>query len=172
VARAGAADVAVRIGPDGRVYLRGAVLFDGYADQPALTASVLLGGELRTPDLGRVDRDGRLQVLGRADDVVVSGGVNVPLSAVERRILEHPEVADAAVVGAPDPEWGSIVVVVVVPADARTVELAELRDFVGACFPREWCPRELVVVDRLPMLESGKVDRQALTRDLTGAARG
>ncbi|HET7326744.1 MAG TPA: AMP-binding protein [Nocardioidaceae bacterium] len=155
--------VGVRIGGDGRVHLLGPVLFDGYAGRPDLTRGVLVDGELRTPDVGRLDDDGRLVVLGRADDVVVSGGVNVALPAVERRLREHPDVVDTAVLGIEDPEWGCrVVAAVVAPAPG----LGELRDFVGMTLPRSWAPRQLLVVDALPMLESGKVDRAALRRML------
>lgn len=161
--------VAVRVDERSRVLISGDVLFDGYAGQPAMTAEVLRDGWLHTPDLGRIDERGRLQILGRADDVVVSGGVNVPLPAVETRLLDHPSIAQVAVVGSPDPEWGMRVVAVVVPRPDQHVELTELRDFVGAFHPREWAPRELVVAPALPMLASGKIDRQALRRHLAGA---
>ena len=73
-----------------------------------------MDGWFLTSDAGRLDEDGRLQVLGRLDDVVVSGGVNVPTPAVAARLREHPDVADAAVVGVPDEEWGHRVVAFVV----------------------------------------------------------
>jgi o-succinylbenzoate---CoA ligase len=99
-------------------------------------------------------------VLGRVDDVVVSGGVNVPLPAVAARLRAHPEVEAAEVVGVPDPEWGRRVVAFVVTTDR--VSLAELRDWVADVHPRTWAPRDVVHVDALPMLDNGKVDRIAL----------
>ena len=161
--------VSVRIGRGGRVLLAGPVLFDGYVGRPALTAEVLQGGWLHTPDLGRLDDDGRLEIRGRVDDVAVSGGVNVPLGAVEGRLLACPGVAQAAVVAVPDAEWGQRVVAVVVADGSAAPGLVYVRDFVGGALPREWAPRELVMVASLPMLESGKVDRQALLRELTGS---
>jgi o-succinylbenzoate---CoA ligase len=159
--------VRVRIGDDGGIRLAGPVLFDGYVDQPALTASVLRDGWLHTPDLGRLDESGRLQVLGRRDDVVVSGGVNVPLRAVEERLRTHPSVDQAAVVGLADPEWGTRVVAVVVPRPGEPdPPIGELRDWVAAAHPRAWAPREVVFRPTLPMLESGKTDVQELLRDL------
>ena len=160
--------VEVALGPRDRVIISGPVLFDGYVDQPELTAEALQGGRLNTPDVGRVDpTTGRLEILGRLDDVVVSGGANVALSAVERRVREHPSVAEAAVVGVPDAEWGTRVVafVVAVPGVVPP-SVAELRDFVAEVHPRGWSPRELVVESMLPMLESGKPDRQALVRTM------
>jgi O-succinylbenzoic acid--CoA ligase len=139
------------------------MLFDGYLGDPELTARVLRNGELVTPDLGRLHPDGRLEVLGRADDTVVSGGVNIALAAVERRVEAMAEVAQCAVVAAPDPEWGQRLVAHVVPAPATVApSLADVRDFVAVAHPRSWAPRELVISDRLPLLESGKIDRASL----------
>ncbi len=153
--------VTVRLAADGRVHLGGPVLFDGYPDDPVATAAALVDGELRTQDVGRFDADGRLHVLGRVDDVVLSGGVNVNLLAVETVLREHPAIADAAVVALPDPEWGARVVAVA-RAVGTAPPLAELRDHVGATLPRSWAPRALVLVDELPRLSpSGKTDRLA-----------
>jgi O-succinylbenzoic acid--CoA ligase len=155
--------VAVALAADGRIRISGPVLFDGYAGDPASTAAVLRDGWLETPDLGEVDADGYLRVIGRADDVVVSGGVNVSLSAVERRLATMPGVDACAVIALPDPEWGSRVVAVVEIAvpDAR-LDVTEVRDYVSAEHPRTWAPRDVMVVRSLPMLASGKVDRQEL----------
>jgi O-succinylbenzoic acid--CoA ligase len=146
---------------DGRVRVRGRVLFDGYHGQPDDRQA----GWFVTEDLGRID-DGRLTVLGRADDVVVSGGVNVPSSAVANRLRLHPGVRDAEVVGVPDAEWGRLVVAVLV-GDA---ELVELRDWVAAVHPRAWAPRRVVRVEDLPLLPTGKVDRLAV-QELAAPAR-
>jgi O-succinylbenzoic acid--CoA ligase len=150
--------VALALGTDGRIRLGGPVLFSGYDGDPAATAEVLVDGWFLTSDAGRLDEDGRLQVLGRLDDVVVSGGVNVPTPAVAARLREHPDVVDAAVVGVPDEEWGNRVVAFVV----GTLDLATARDWVAGRHPRSWAPRELVVVDDLPLLPNGKLDRLAL----------
>ena len=147
----------------GRVQLAGPVLFDGYGDRPRA------GAWFDTADLGRLDDAGVLSVVGRADDVVVSGGVNVPLPAVERALRALPQVHDAAVAGVPDPEWGTRVVAVVVPADAACldgVRVEALRDALeDAGLPRPWAPRDVVLVDAVPLLPGGKVDRLAV-RDL------
>ena len=149
--------VAVKIDTDGQVLLGGPVLFDGYENDPVRTGEVLSDGWLRTADLGRLDDDGRLQVLGRVDDVVISGGVKVPGSVVARMVERHAAVTAAEVVGVPDEEWGERVVAVVTASG--NPDLAELRDLVT---PREWAPREVVVVPAFPVLPNGKVDRVAL----------
>jgi len=152
--------VDVSLDPDGRIHIRGPVLFEGYAGRPELTRETLVDGALRTHDLGAFDDTGRLVVTGRVDDVVVSGGVNVGLGAVEHRVREHPQVKDAAVVGVDDPEWGTRVVAFAVTDEDPGLEA--LRDFVSERLPRTWAPRELVVVPELPLLDSGKVDRRRL----------
>lgn len=152
--------VAVKVDRHDRVLIGGATLFDGYAGDVARTAEVLRGGWLRTDDIGRLDDDGRLEVLGRADDVVVSGGVKVPATAVARALAAHPDVVDAEVVGVPDAEWGERVVAVVASPVAE-LALADLRDLVR---PRTWAPRAVRVVPELPTLSTGKVDRLAVRR--------
>jgi O-succinylbenzoic acid--CoA ligase len=152
--------VALAIGRGGRVRIGGPTLFDGYEGDPELTASVLEDGWFLTSDAGRLDDDGRLHVLGRLDDVVVSGGVNVPTPAVARRLRAHPGVAAAEVLGVPDEEWGNrVVAFVVAPAG---LSLGEARDWVGGEHPRSWAPRSLVVLDEIPLLSNGKPDRMRL----------
>ncbi|HEX5861222.1 MAG TPA: AMP-binding protein [Nocardioides sp.] len=151
-------DVEVQVDDDGRIRISGPTLFDGYDGDPALTAEVLVDGWFLTSDRGRLDDAGRLHVLGRLDDVVVSGGVNVPLPAVAARLRAHPDVRAVEVVGVPDQEWGQRVVAFVVGA----VSADAARDWVAAEHPRAWAPREVVLVEALPLLDNGKVDRMAL----------
>jgi O-succinylbenzoic acid--CoA ligase len=155
--------VAVALGASGRIRLAGPVLFSGYDGDPALTAEALVDGWFLTADAGRLDEDGRLQVLGRVDDVVVTGGVNVPGPAVAARLREHPDVGAAEVLGVPDEEWGRRLVAFVVPRDpARGPSTQELRDWVAADRPRSWAPRQVVAVEAIPLLANGKPDRVAL----------
>jgi o-succinylbenzoate---CoA ligase len=157
--------VEVRTTSAGRVAIRGPVLFDGYDGQPDLTAQALSDGWFLTSDLGRVDEDGRLCVDGRIDDVVVSGGVNVPAAAVARELRAHPGVRGAEVVGVPDDEWGEVVVAV-----AETeLTLEQLRDRVAERLPRSFAPRRLVRVSALPLLPNGKLDRLAVQRLAAGS---
>ncbi|MGA9345221.1 MAG: AMP-binding protein [Nocardioidaceae bacterium] len=153
--------VGVALGRGGEIRLSGPVLFDGYDGRPDLTAMALRDGWFHTADRGRLDDDGRLVVLGRTDDVVITGGVNVSVGTVEARLNLMPGMEQAAVVAGPDDEWG-VEIVAVVQRGASIPSLAEIRDFVGAAHPRHWAPRRLVLVDDLPMLASGKVDRRRL----------
>ncbi|WP_459971754.1 AMP-binding protein [Nocardioides pyridinolyticus] len=150
--------VAVALELDGRIRIGGPTLFAGYAGEPDRTAEVLVDGWFRTSDAGRLDEDGRLHVLGRVDDMVVTGGVNVPAGAVAARLREHDAVEAAEVLGVPDAEWGNRVVAFVV----GPLGLAEARDWVAATHPRSWAPRQLVALDAIPLLGNGKPDRLAL----------
>ncbi len=164
--------VGVALAADGRVRLKGPMLFSGYLDDASATSQALVDGWFVTSDAGRLDEDGRLSVLGRVDDMVVSGGVNVPAAAVAARLREHPAVAAAEVVGVPDPEWGNRVVAVVSLVEpVEKLALDEARDWVGARHVRAWAPRDLVVVPAMPMLANGKVDRLAV-RELAGRPAG
>ncbi len=150
--------VALAVGPDGRIRIGGPTLFDRYDGDPALTAEVLVDGWFLTADAGRLDEDGRLHVLGRIDDVVLSGGVNVPAPAVAERLREHAGVRAAEVLGVPDEEWGQRVVAFVV----GDLSLDDARSWVAAVHPRSWAPRDVVLLDALPMLTNGKPDRLRL----------
>jgi o-succinylbenzoate---CoA ligase len=148
----------------GEILLRGPMLFRGYRDDPARTAAALRGGWLRTGDLGRlVPASRRLVVLGRLDDLIVTGGVNVHPVEVEEVLAAHPAVAEAGVGGRPDPRWGQRVVAYVVPRDpAAPPALAELRAFALERLAAAKAPRELVLVAALPRGPSGKLQRRLL----------
>lgn len=121
-------------------------------------------GWLRTGDLGSIDpATGRLSVHGRADDLIISGGENVWPAPVEDVLRRHPRVADVAVIGRPDPEWGQRVVALVVPVDpAAPPSLAELRRLVKERLPVAAAPKELELADSLPRTSIGKLARHRL----------
>jgi len=152
-----------------RITIGGPVLAAGYRLRPELSRRVFAGGRFVTGDAGRLAggrlAGGRLTVLGRADDVLVTGGEKVAPAAVADALAEHPAVAEAAVVGVADPDWGQRVVAVVVLRAGAGLTLAEARRQVAGRVSRAAAPRELRVVDALPLLASGKLDRRALLRE-------
>jgi O-succinylbenzoic acid--CoA ligase len=156
----------VRVHPDtGEIQLRGPTLMRGYRGDPRGTAAALApDGWLHTGDAGAIDADGRLRVEGRHDDLIITGGEKVWPQEVEEALRDHPKVADVAVAGRADPEWGQRVVAYVVPSDAHSPpSLAELRDHVSSTLPRFEAPRELVLlVEGIPRTSSGKIHRAAL----------
>ena len=153
---------------DGEVWLRSPAVMAGYWRNPEATAAVLPDGWLRTGDLGEWDADGRLRILGRADDVYLRGGYNVHPEAVEAVLREHPAVADVAIVPRPDDVMGSIGVAVVVPRDGAVPTLDGLRSFAAGRLARHELPEALAVVPDLPRNAGHKVDRPRLLRNLTG----
>ncbi|MET8162546.1 AMP-binding protein [Sphaerisporangium sp. NPDC005289] len=160
--------VGAAVGPDGRVRLSGPVLFSGYRLRPDLTAASLRDGWYLTSDLGTLE-EGRLRVVGRADDVINTGGRKVVAGTVAGVLSGHPGVRDAVVVGRPHHEWGEEVVAVVVAADpAAPPALGELRALVKERLPGYAAPRALAVRDRLPLLPNGKHDLVAIRRDISG----
>jgi o-succinylbenzoate---CoA ligase len=157
----------MRIDADGGIQLRGPTLMQGYRfDEAGSEAAFTQDGWLRPGDAGEIDRDGRLHVVGRIDDLINTGGERVWPDQVEAALRDHPGVRDVAAGGRLDPEWGQHVAVWVVPADpADPPSLEELRAFAALSLPRYAAPRELTLADRLPRTLSGKLRRAALPRD-------
>jgi len=160
-------EVRAKIDADGRILLSGPVLAHGYRLRPDLTAESFTGGWFRTGDRGRLE-DGRLEVLGRIDDVINTGGVKVSAAAVERVLAECAGVRDSCVVGVPDDEWGQIVAAAVV-ADREDAE--RLRAAVRARVGAAAVPKRLEFVDALPLRGPGKIDRSAVAFRFFGTNR-
>ena len=143
----------IRIAPDGEIQVAG----------PTVTpASAGADGWLRTGDLGALDAAGRLSVTGRAADTIVSGGENVAPALVEAALCEHPAVAEAAVHGVPDAEWGEVVVATVVLRDGFK---ASERELIDHCRPRlagYQVPKAVAFAHALPRTASGKLRRGAV----------
>jgi O-succinylbenzoic acid--CoA ligase len=155
----------VGLADDGEILVRGPAVMRRYRGLPDATAAAFTpDGAFRTGDVGVLE-DGRIRVVDRARDLVISGGVNVSPTAVESVLSEHPDLVDVCVVGAPDDEWGERVVAFVVVRDGSVEPpLAALRDFAGARLSKPQLPREVVVVDAIPRTPGGKARRRELRR--------
>jgi o-succinylbenzoate---CoA ligase len=151
----------IRFAADGEIQLSGPTLMEGYRGDPSATAGAFtVDGWLRTGDLGELDDEGGLIVHGRADDAIRTGGETVWPDEVEAALRSHPGVADVAVVGRPDPEWGQRVTAWIVPADPGDPPgLDALRDHCRERLARFKAPRELILVGELPRTPSGKLRR-------------
>ncbi|MFF0147315.1 O-succinylbenzoic acid--CoA ligase [Amycolatopsis sulphurea] len=145
---------------DERLCISGDVLAHGYRLAPDLSAESFRDGWFRTSDRGRLLPDGRVEVLGRADDVINTGGVKVSAASVERVLGSFPGVRDACVVGLPDAEWGEAVVALVVAEQA--VDASALRAAVRAELGSAATPKRLEFATELPLRGPGKVDRTAV----------
>jgi O-succinylbenzoic acid--CoA ligase len=159
------AGIDTRLDPEtAEILVRGAPVMRGYRLDPQRSIEVLdAGGWLHTGDIGAVDGDGRLRVIDRAKDLVISGGVNVSPTEVENVLATHADIEDVCVIGVADDEWGERVVafVVTVPG-APTPTLETLRRFAADQLAAPKLPRELRVVDTIPRSTGGKALRRLL----------
>jgi O-succinylbenzoic acid--CoA ligase len=146
------------------ILVRGPMVMRGYRLDDARTREVLDDdGWFRTGDVGMFDTDGRLRVIDRVKDVIITGGVNVSPTEVEGVLAHHDAFADVCVIGIPDDEWGERVVAFVVPADGiRTPTVDEVRAFAREHLSAAKLPRELRVTDAIPRTGSGKPLRRVL----------
>jgi len=152
--------VEVRIAHDGEILVRGTTLASGYVGEGA-GALVDVEGWHHTGDVGRLDEDGDLWVIGRRIDRIVSGGVTVDAVEVEEVLRSHPGVADACVVGVPDPTWGERVAACIEPA-GDTLDLDELDAFARTRLAAPKIPRHYHLERGLPRNANGKVDRTSV----------
>ena len=162
--------VGARIGRTGEIEVRGPTVARGYlgADEPIAGKD----GWYRTGDLGRFDEHGHLWVTGRVADRIVTGGVNVDPGEVESALRRHPSVADVAVLGLPDAEWGERVVAAIVPHAGAPVTEAELLAFARSSLRSSLRPRLVRLLEALPYNRNGKADRARLAQLLLSQEAG
>jgi O-succinylbenzoic acid--CoA ligase len=144
-------------GSAGEICIRGAMVAEGYLGNPSLSAERFVDGWFLTGDVGRIDNNGFLHVLGRRDDMIVTGGENVYPSEIEDVLIRHPDVADAAVTGIEDAAWGMNIAALVVlrrSVDFTDLEACCRKDLAGYKIPRIWKR-----VDAIPRTASGKLIR-------------
>ncbi|MCU1485035.1 MAG: long-chain fatty acid--CoA ligase [Actinomycetia bacterium] len=154
----------VRVDEAGEVWVTGPLLFDGYFDNPEATAEALVDGWYRTGDLADVDDGGYLSIVGRAKDLIRTGGESVVPAEVEVVLATHPSVRDVAVVGLPDPQWGETVCAVVV----GDVTLEELTAHCDGRLARFKQPRRLALVDEIPRTPAtNQVQRRLIVEQLS-----
>jgi acyl-CoA synthetase (AMP-forming)/AMP-acid ligase II len=157
--------VDLRLSGSGEILVRSAYLMDGYFDDPAATSAALRDGWFHTGDLGDLDDEGYLQVVGRIKEVIRTGGESVAPAEVEAVLAAHPSVAEVAVVGIPDPQWGEIVCAVVVPAPGRPPSLPELQKHCEGRIAGFKKPRRLELAQTLPRTPAtGQVQRTLLVQ--------
>ena len=156
-------------GEAGEICVRSPGLMLGYWDAPATTEQTIRDGWLHTGDVGRLDEDGYLYVVDRIKDLIIRGGFNVYPRDVEDALVEHPDVAMAAVVGAPSASHGEEVVAFVSLRAGVTLDPEQLIDWSRERIGGYKYPRRVDVVDAIPLTPVGKVDRKALRARLTSS---
>ena len=154
----------------GEVVVRGPNVMLGYYRQPRETAEVLkAGGWLHTGDMAWADEEGYLFVVDRKKDMVITGGENVSSYEVEEAINSHPAILQVAVVGVPDVKWGEKIVAAVVLRQGYSLTQDEVREYARARLANYKTPREILVMDHLPLSGTGKVKKNIL-RELCASA--
>jgi fatty-acyl-CoA synthase len=158
-------------GEVGEVWLKAANLMRGYHRDPANPG--FINGWFRSGDLGRQDSDGHMQIVGRAKDMIISGGENIHPAEIENLVLAWPGVAEAVVVGLPDERWGEVPVLVLVPVGAGTaaaaaIDVDGLRQHLACQLARYKQPRRIEVLAELPRTALGKVQKAAVVARLRG----
>lgn len=154
-------------GEVGEMLFRGPHVCLGYWNDPESTAAALDDeGWFHSGDLARRDEEGFFYIAGRRKDMIISGGVNVYPAEIEAELLQHPGVADAAVVGVPDETWGEVSVAFVVPLPGRELSPDELAAHLGERLARFKVPKHYRLVDELPRTPYGKVVKGELRRQV------
>jgi len=163
------ADGSTAMSPDeeGEICVRGPNLMTGYWHAPAETDYALRGGWLHTGDVGRVDADGYLYVVDRLKDLIIRGGINIYPRDIEDELLSHPDVVAAAVVGRPDPTYGEEVVGFVQLRPGAQATEPDLVAFARERISKAKYPRDVRIVDAIPLTSVLKTDRKALRAQLT-----
>ncbi len=149
-------------GKTGEICGRGDNVMTGYWRRPDLTAIALRGGWLHTGDAGHLDDDGYLHVTGRITEMIITGGENVYPAEVENVLHQHPAVAEAAVLGLPDSQWGQRVHAVIAPMPGSQLDAGEVMAFCRERIAGYKCPRSAKIRDVLPKTGAGKIDKKSL----------
>lgn len=158
-------------GQTGEVWMRSDTRMIGYLDDPGATEAAFAGEWYRTGDLAQVDEDGYIYIVDRLKDIIITGGENVFSPEVEEALLQHEDIADAAVIARPHPDWGESVVAVVTPAHpGADLTLEGVRAFLSSRLARYKLPRELIVREgALPRNASGKLTKHVLRAEILNA---
>jgi acyl-CoA synthetase (AMP-forming)/AMP-acid ligase II len=161
-------------GTVGEIWVSGSLMMSEYFGAPELTAESLVDGWLRTGDVGRLDEKGRLYIVDRAKDMIITGtgAVNVYSRMVEDVLLSHPQVSAAAVVGVPDEAVGEAVHAFVVRVAGAGLSEEQVRAHALTQLSPIWEPRVVHFLDALPLTGSGKVDKKRLRAEDAGATVG
>ncbi len=150
-------------GGTGEIAVKGPGMFSGYLNRPEETAQAIRDGYFHTGDLGRLDADGFLYIVGRKKEMYISGGENVYPAEVERVLSEHPSVAEVAVTGIPDPKWGESGAALIVLRDGYTLDTESLRCFARERLAHYKVPARWKSIDALPRNALGKVVKSAVS---------
>ena len=151
-------------GEAGEIVARSGAMFRGYWNNSKATVETLRDGWVHSGDMGRIE-DGFLYLVDRKKDMIISGGENIYSREVEEAVIQHPAVAECAVIGLPDPKWGENVCAVITVKDSQQVDESDIIDHCKQLIASYKKPKKVVVIDQLPKLVTGKINKVAL-RDM------
>ncbi len=159
--------VDLKLSDAGEICLRSAYMCDGYFDDPEATSAAIVDGWFHTGDLGALDDDGHLSIVGRLKEIIRSGGESVAPSEVEAALADHPALAEVAVVGIPDPQWGEVVCAVAVPRPGAAPTLEQIQAHCEGRLAGFKKPRRLECLATLPRTPAtGQVQRTLLVEQI------
>jgi fatty-acyl-CoA synthase len=164
------AGVELPAGMQGEICVAGPAVFAGYHDNPEANEKAFRDGWFRTGDLGHMDENGYVYITGRASDMYISGGSNVYPREIEEKILMHPDVSEAAVLGMPDPTWGEVGVAVCVLRPEASVTEVDLAGWLEGRVARYKQPKRIVFWETMPKSAYGKITKKLIREEL--ARRG
>ncbi len=154
----------------GELEIRGPWVASGYYDTPEQADRWTADGWFRTGDIVSLDKRGYIQIQDRTKDVIKSGGEWISSVGLENALMGHPAVAEAAVIGVPDPKWQERPLAVVVLREGKTATAEELQDFLAPHFAKWWLPERFEFVDAIPKTAVGKFRKTALREMFAGEA--
>lgn len=161
----------VPLGEVGEIAMRNRGVMLGYRNLPEETEAALKNGWLHTGDLARQDDQGLLYIVDRKKDMIISGGFNIYASEVESVLTGHPSISSAAAIGVPDEKWGESVTAFVVARPGQNVDVGALRAYVKQVKGSMYAPKDIVIVESLPVTNVGKVDKKALRAPYWGNSK-
>jgi len=147
----------VPVGEVGILYINSPYLLEGYHNNPEATAANFHNGYFTVGDMGYVDQDGYYYIVDRAVDMIISGGVNIYPAEIEEVLYRHKDIRAAAVIGAPDPQWGEKIIAYVVLKNNSEMDAEQIIKYVGDNLATYKKPKEVIFVDELPTSATGKV---------------
>jgi fatty-acyl-CoA synthase len=155
----------VKPGQSGEVIVKGPIVMNGYWKRPDLTEEVIKNGWLHTGDIARMDEEGFVFIVDRSKDMFISGGENVYPAEIEKVLLGHPKVADAAVVGVEDKKWGEVGRAFIVLKENHSVTTKEMMAFLEGKLAKYKIPKYVKFMNVLPKTASGKIQRHLLKKE-------
>ncbi|MGH8309468.1 MAG: AMP-binding enzyme, partial [Steroidobacteraceae bacterium] len=149
----------------GELAVRGPWITNGYYLNPEATKNAITpDGWFLTGDIGRIDARGYVTLVDRSKDIIKSGGEWISSATLERLVLGHPAVAEAAVIGVPHPKWQERPLLLVVPRKGSEISKQALIEFLAPHVPKWWLPDDVVAVERFPYGATGKIQKSLLRR--------